>query len=96
VIHRPVLDGNPAPVRPEQLPGLDPARAGAELTRLHAAFTAMTDAMAAPLSADQVARALAGAAAVNPGLRVVHLAGVSHAMTAERPRQLADLVGGRG
>ncbi|MFK3983656.1 alpha/beta fold hydrolase [Micromonospora sp. NPDC050397] len=36
------LDGVPAPVRPEQLAGMAPERADAELTRLHAAFTAMT------------------------------------------------------
>jgi hypothetical protein len=28
----------------------------------------------------------------NPWLRVVHLDGASHAMVAERPRQLAELV----
>ncbi|WFE27517.1 alpha/beta hydrolase [Solwaraspora sp. WMMD791] len=49
------LDGNPAPTRPEQLTGLAPADAAAELDRLHAAFTAMTEAMARPVPPDQLA-----------------------------------------
>jgi pimeloyl-ACP methyl ester carboxylesterase len=49
------LDGNPAPTRPDQLTGLDPAHAAAELDRLHAAFTAMAEAMARPVPTDQLA-----------------------------------------
>ncbi|PRX99081.1 alpha/beta fold hydrolase [Allonocardiopsis opalescens] len=36
------IDGNPTPTRPEQLPGLDPGQAAAELDRLHALFDAMS------------------------------------------------------
>ncbi|MFD0823431.1 alpha/beta hydrolase, partial [Micromonospora zhanjiangensis] len=169
-----------------QLPGLDPERAGAELARLHAAFDAMTTALAAPLGAEQLDQARAGqramaqrygidpavwvaafdrnlstrdgstrmrpgpellgqlrpamdaldldpvyrgatcplllvqatvdlpeqrpfadlyaayrrylagriaaAAEANPALRVVHLAGASHAMTAEQPHRIAELI----
>jgi pimeloyl-ACP methyl ester carboxylesterase len=35
------LDGNPPPTRPDQLPGLDPETATAELERLHATFDTM-------------------------------------------------------
>ncbi len=35
------LDGNPPPTRPDRLPGLDPAKAAAELVRLHAVFDTM-------------------------------------------------------
>jgi pimeloyl-ACP methyl ester carboxylesterase len=54
------LDGNPTPSRPAQLPGLDPTTAAAELARLHATFAAMSTAMAAPLTAEQVSATLAG------------------------------------
>lgn len=54
------LDGNPTPSRPEQLPGMEPAIAAAELARLHETFVAMSAAMAAPMSAEQVDAALAG------------------------------------
>ena len=35
------LDGNPAPTRPDQLPGLEPEKAAAELARLHQIFDTM-------------------------------------------------------
>ncbi len=54
------LDGNPTPSRPEQLVGLDAARAAAELARLTETFTAMSAALAAPMTEEQVAMALAG------------------------------------
>lgn len=54
------LDGNPPPARPEDLAGLDPDRAVAELARLHETFAAMAAAMARPLSAEQVEAARAG------------------------------------
>lgn len=54
------LDGNPPPFRPEQLVGMDQQRATAELDRLHQVFAAMSAAVAAPLSPDQVAVAVAG------------------------------------
>ncbi|MEE6260840.1 alpha/beta fold hydrolase [Plantactinospora sonchi] len=54
------LDGNPPPARPEDLAGLDPDRAAAELARLRQVFAAMAGAMARPLTADQVEAALAG------------------------------------
>ncbi|MEO3821274.1 alpha/beta hydrolase [Plantactinospora sp. B24E8] len=54
------LDGNPPPARPDDLAGLDPDRAVAELARLRETFAAMTAAMAQPLTADQVEAARAG------------------------------------
>jgi pimeloyl-ACP methyl ester carboxylesterase len=44
------IDGTPPPVRPDQCAGLDPARARAELARLHAAFSAMSASQAEPLT----------------------------------------------
>ncbi|WP_234358991.1 alpha/beta fold hydrolase [Plantactinospora sp. BC1] len=54
------LDGNPVPSRPEDLAGLDPDRAVAELARLREVFAGMSAALARPLDAEQVAAALAG------------------------------------
>jgi len=180
------LDGNPTPARPEDLAGLPPARAAAELARLRETFAAISAGLARPLDAAQVEAALAGQRALarrygaaeqpwvegftrnlvpvdggsrlrphpeltdqlrvametldlvpvyrdvrcplllvlatenlpeqeafaelyaahrrglarrleavdNPALRVVHLAGASHAMVAERPAELAALVTG--
>ncbi|MEV1328616.1 alpha/beta hydrolase [Micromonospora costi] len=53
------LDGNPTLGRPEQLGGMDPERAEAELARLRAAFDGVAAMLAEPLGADQVAAALA-------------------------------------
>ncbi|MFC7548890.1 alpha/beta fold hydrolase [Plantactinospora sp. GCM10030261] len=53
------LDGNPPPSRPDQLVGLDPATATAELARLRAVFDGMAAAMAGPWDADQLAAARA-------------------------------------
>ncbi len=49
------LDGNPPPTRVEQLPGLDPAKAEAELARLHAIFDAVEGQAGQTITADQVA-----------------------------------------
>jgi pimeloyl-ACP methyl ester carboxylesterase len=49
------LDGNPPPTRPEQLPGLDPGKARAELARLAAVFDAMQAGMGQVIEADQLA-----------------------------------------
>ena len=54
------LDGNPVPGRPEDLAGMDPAEAATELDRLHGVFATMAAAMAAPMTDEQVAAALAG------------------------------------
>lgn len=54
------LDGNPTPSRPEDLAGMDPARAEAELARLREVFAGMSAAMAQPLTAEQVTAAEAG------------------------------------
>ncbi|MEU3456716.1 alpha/beta hydrolase [Micromonospora sp. NPDC006766] len=181
------LDGNPTLGRPEQLAGMDPEQAATQLATLRAAFDGMAAVMAEPLSAEQLAAALAGqramaqrygaapedwvaafernlapcddgrsrlrpgpelteqirvamesldlipayrdtrcplllvlatedlpeqhafgelyaayrrataerlAAVANPSLRVLHLAGASHAMVAERPQELADVITG--
>lgn len=48
------LDGNPPPTRPEQLPGLDPEKASAELARLHAIFDAVQAAAGQVIPADQL------------------------------------------
>ncbi|MFG3680821.1 alpha/beta fold hydrolase [Micromonospora chalcea] len=179
------LDGNPTLSRPEQLSGMDPEQAATELAKLRAVFDGVAAMLAEPLSADQVAAALAGQRAMaerygaapedwvaafernlapcddgrsrvrpvpelteqlrkamesldlipayrdtrcplllvlatedlpeqqafhelyaayrrstaerlasldNPSLRVLHLAGASHAMVAERPQELATLI----
>jgi pimeloyl-ACP methyl ester carboxylesterase len=52
------LDGNPPPSRPEQLVGMPPAEAARELDRLREVFAAMSAAMAAPMTDEQVATAL--------------------------------------
>ena len=49
------LDGNPAPSRPEQLPGLDPEKAAGELARLQAVFDARHAGMGRTIEADQLA-----------------------------------------
>jgi pimeloyl-ACP methyl ester carboxylesterase len=49
------LDGNPPPTRPEQVPGLEPANARAELARLTAVFDAMQAGMGQVIEADQLA-----------------------------------------
>jgi pimeloyl-ACP methyl ester carboxylesterase len=49
------LDGNPPPTRPEQLPGLDPEKASAELARLTAVFDAMQAGIGQVIEADQLA-----------------------------------------
>jgi pimeloyl-ACP methyl ester carboxylesterase len=54
------LDGSPTPARPEDLVGLAPDRAAAELARLHEVFTAMAAGLAQPLDSAQVEAALAG------------------------------------
>ncbi|MBO4207292.1 alpha/beta fold hydrolase [Micromonospora echinofusca] len=50
------LDGNPTPVRPDQLVGLDTGEASGELARLATVFTSMAGALAAPLTWEQVAQ----------------------------------------
>jgi pimeloyl-ACP methyl ester carboxylesterase len=49
------LDGNPPPSRPEQLPGLDPEKAVAELARLRIVFDTMHAGMGRTIEADQLA-----------------------------------------
>lgn len=46
------LDGNPPPTRVEELPGLDPDKAAAELARLTAAFDQMHAALGRPIPAE--------------------------------------------
>ncbi|WP_433368632.1 alpha/beta fold hydrolase [Actinoplanes sp. CA-142083] len=48
------LDGNPPPTRPEHLPGLDPEKAAAELSRLRAIFDQMEAAAGQVIEADQL------------------------------------------
>lgn len=48
------LDGNPAPTRPEQLPGMAPEAAAAELARLRQAFDTMQAGMGRVIEADQL------------------------------------------
>lgn len=52
------LDGTPPPSRPGQCAGIDPARARADLEQLHAAFSAMRDSMARPLTPPGIQAAL--------------------------------------
>ncbi len=49
------LDGNPPPTRAGQLPGLDPAKAEAELGRLHAVFDAIEARAGQVIEPDQLA-----------------------------------------
>ncbi|HET6478829.1 MAG TPA: alpha/beta hydrolase [Actinoplanes sp.] len=49
------LDGNPPPTRVEQLPGLDPEKATAELARLHAVFDQIDAQAGRVIEADQLA-----------------------------------------
>ncbi|MFI5491183.1 alpha/beta fold hydrolase [Actinoplanes sp. NPDC051859] len=48
------LDGNPPPTRAEQLPGLAPDEAAAELARLHGVFTAVQAQLAQPITATEL------------------------------------------
>jgi len=48
------LDGNPAPTRPEHLPGLEPEKAAAELARLHHVFDTMQAGMGRVIEPDQL------------------------------------------
>ena len=48
------LDGNPTPTRPEQLPGLAPEKAGAELARLRQVFDTMQAQMGRPIEPEQL------------------------------------------
>ncbi len=48
------LDGSPPPVSPVQLPGMDPDKASAELTRLHSVFDVMEAGMGQVIEADQL------------------------------------------
>jgi pimeloyl-ACP methyl ester carboxylesterase len=52
------IDGTPPPSRPDQCAGIDPARAQADLDRLHAAFTAIRDSMGRPLTPADVEAAI--------------------------------------
>lgn len=52
------LDGTPPPARPDQCAGIEPARAVADLERLHAAFSAIRDSMARPLTPSGIQAAL--------------------------------------
>lgn len=52
------IDGTPPPSRPDQCAGIDPARAQADLDRLHAAFSAIRDSMARPLAPADVEAAI--------------------------------------
>jgi len=52
------IDGTPPPARPDQLAGIGPASALADLERLHAAFSAMRDSMAKPLTPSGLEAAL--------------------------------------
>ena len=49
------LDGNPPPTSVDQLPGLDPAKASAELERLHATFTQIEAQAGRVIEADRLA-----------------------------------------
>ncbi|WP_326556060.1 alpha/beta fold hydrolase [Micromonospora sp. NBC_01796] len=138
------LDGVPPPIRPEQLVGLAPEHAAAELARLHAVFAEMNAGMArsgarpGPETVEQMRLAMASfdlvpalraatcplllvlatanmppqepfgelydayrrgtsagvaeVAGANPKLRVVELAGATHAMVAIQPQRVAALV----
>ena len=48
------LDGNPPPTRPDQLPGLDPDKAAAELDRLNAIFDTMQERAGRTIPPDQL------------------------------------------
>lgn len=52
------LDGTPPPTRPDQCAGIDPAAALADLERLQAAFSAIRDSMARPLTPSDLQAAL--------------------------------------
>ena len=48
------LDGNPPPNSPVHLPGMDPDKASAELTRLHSVFDVLEAGMGQVIEADQL------------------------------------------
>jgi pimeloyl-ACP methyl ester carboxylesterase len=48
------LDGNPPPTSPAQLPGMDPQKAAAELTRLHEVFDRMHAGLGRTVPADEL------------------------------------------
>ena len=48
------LDGNPPPTSPEQLPGMDPQKAAAELARLHEAFDRLHAGLGRTIPADEL------------------------------------------
>lgn len=52
------IEGTPPPSRPDQCTGIDLAQAQADLQRLHAAFSAMRDSMAEPLTPSGLQAAL--------------------------------------
>jgi len=52
------IDGTPPPARPDQRVGIDPGRAQSDLDRLHAAFAAIRDGMARPLTPDELEAAV--------------------------------------
>jgi pimeloyl-ACP methyl ester carboxylesterase len=52
------IDGTPPPSRPDQCAGIDPARARADLDRLHGAFAAIRDSMARPLTPADIEAAI--------------------------------------
>lgn len=52
------LDSTPPPSRPDQCAGIDPASALADLERLHAAFSAIRDSMAKPVTPSGLRAAL--------------------------------------
>jgi pimeloyl-ACP methyl ester carboxylesterase len=52
------FDGTPPPTCPDQCAGIDPDQARADLEQLHAAFSAMRDSMARPLTPSDVQAAL--------------------------------------
>lgn len=62
------LDGIGVPTRPDQVPGVDPDRAAAELTRLHATFDAMQGALGGPVGSAQLADMVEGQRTLARGL----------------------------
>jgi pimeloyl-ACP methyl ester carboxylesterase len=64
------IDGTPPPSRPDQCAGIDPARARADLDRLHAAFSSIRDSMARPLTPADLEAAIGQQRAMAAGLGV--------------------------
>jgi pimeloyl-ACP methyl ester carboxylesterase len=62
------LDGGAVPTRADQLPGLDPDKATAELARLHATVDAMESALGQPIEAAQLADLVASQRALARGM----------------------------